>query len=82
MAHVCFCIPSKAASISALLFDPSAGMTSQYVYVTDYVILLSDRYAYLLDGKGRVRWRGSGCATEEEAQILISCSKELLSGGG
>ncbi|EIE20745.1 hypothetical protein COCSUDRAFT_57309 [Coccomyxa subellipsoidea C-169] len=38
-------------------------------------------YAYLIDGKGRVRWRGSGQATAAEAENLVACSKELLSGG-
>ena len=37
------------------------------------------RYAYLIDAKGRVRWRGSGQATATEADNLVACSKELLS---
>ncbi|KAK9901658.1 hypothetical protein WJX75_007088 [Coccomyxa subellipsoidea] len=36
-------------------------------------------YAYLIDAKGRVRWRGSGQATATEADNLVACSKELLS---
>lgn len=43
-------------------------------------------YVLLLDGIGRVRFAGSGTATDEEAQRLISFAKELTplltSGGG
>lgn len=39
---------------------------------------LSCRYAYLIDGKGRVRWRGSGQATVVEADALVRCSRKLL----
>ncbi|BDA42262.1 hypothetical protein COCOBI_03-1490 [Coccomyxa sp. Obi] len=38
-------------------------------------------YAYLIDGKGRVRWRGSGQATAAEAENLVSCARELHSAG-
>jgi ATPase complex subunit ATP10 len=34
-------------------------------------------YALLVDYEGRVRWMGSGEASEEEAQLLVNCTKEL-----
>lgn len=34
-------------------------------------------YVLLLDGLGRVRWMGSGNATDEEIKSLIECTKEL-----
>lgn len=35
-------------------------------------------YAFLLDRKGRVRWRASGMATEEELESMASCTSRLL----
>lgn len=38
-------------------------------------------YVYLLDGIGRVRWAGSGVATEAEAMDMVGFAKELVPGG-
>jgi ATPase complex subunit ATP10 len=35
-------------------------------------------YAYLLDGRGRVRWRASGKPDESEMQLLLECTEKLL----
>lgn len=35
-------------------------------------------YVFLLDKKGRVRWRASGMATEEELVSMVSCTSRLL----
>lgn len=35
-------------------------------------------YAFLVDGKGRVRWRASGMATKEELESMNSCTTRLL----
>jgi len=37
-------------------------------------------YVFLLDRKGRVRWRASGMATEEELESMASCTTRLLQG--
>ncbi len=36
------------------------------------------RYVYLVDGAGRVRWRGSGPAQPDEVEALLRCTEELL----
>ncbi len=35
-------------------------------------------YVFLVDGKGRARWRGTGRPSEEEIGSLLKCSHELL----
>ena len=35
-------------------------------------------YIYLLDSRGRVRWRGSGTPSPKELQQLLKCGEELL----
>ncbi|KAM2127875.1 hypothetical protein ACFX1R_007734 [Malus domestica] len=35
-------------------------------------------YTFLLDNFGRIRWQGTGLATEEESSSLLSCTKLLL----
>ena len=37
-------------------------------------------YAFLLDGLGRVRFAGSGKASEEEVERIIKFTKELAPG--
>lgn len=34
-------------------------------------------YVFLVDGAGRVRWRGSGAATPVELDALVRCAKDL-----
>jgi hypothetical protein len=36
------------------------------------------RYVYLLDREAKVRWQGSGTASEEELQTLYHCAEALL----
>ena len=36
------------------------------------------RYAYLLDEKGRIRWRASGHAQPDELQSMLTASEELV----
>jgi ATPase complex subunit ATP10 len=36
-------------------------------------------YVYLLDSVGRVRWRGSGNPSSHELDMLLQCSRQLLS---
>lgn len=52
--------------------------------VTDFAaqLLLPNKYtgyAYLLDKNDKIRWRGSGQATDEEVETLLKCAKQLLS---
>lgn len=35
-------------------------------------------YVFLVDRKGRVRWRASGMATEEEIESMVGCTRRLL----
>ena len=35
-------------------------------------------YAYLIDSRGRVRWRGSGASEQWEVEALLRCSLQLL----
>ena len=35
-------------------------------------------YVYLLDGRGRVRWRASGRPDDKEVQLLLECTEKLL----
>ena len=35
-------------------------------------------YAYLLDRDNKVRWRGSGQATEQEIEAMLECTEQLL----
>ena len=35
-------------------------------------------YVYLVDGEGRVRWRGSGNPEARELEALLKCSNQLL----
>uniref|UniRef100_A0A7S1BRD1 Mitochondrial ATPase complex subunit ATP10 n=1 Tax=Corethron hystrix TaxID=216773 RepID=A0A7S1BRD1_9STRA len=37
-------------------------------------------YVVLVDGKGRVRWMGSGLPEEEEIDILVGCARNLMKG--
>lgn len=37
-----------------------------------------NRYIFLLDKFGRIRWQGFGLATEEELSSLLSCTSHLL----
>ena len=39
------------------------------------------RYAYLVDQRGRVRWRGCGLPTERELGLLVHCAEELAQPG-
>ena len=36
------------------------------------------RYVFLLDSSGRVRWRGSGSASEDEKAVFLTCSHGAL----
>ena len=38
------------------------------------------RYVYLLDNRGRVRWRASGGAQGTEADALLQAAEQLLDG--
>ncbi|KAK9690043.1 hypothetical protein RND81_09G100500 [Saponaria officinalis] len=42
------------------------------------ILNLLTGYIFLLDKFGRVRWQGSGAATEEELASLLSCTTHLL----
>ncbi|CAI0452717.1 unnamed protein product [Linum tenue] len=42
------------------------------------ILNLLTGYIYLLDKFGRIRWQGSGSATEEELSSLLSCTSLLL----
>ncbi|KAH6558400.1 hypothetical protein KP509_1Z066300 [Ceratopteris richardii] len=35
-------------------------------------------YAFLLDGRGRIRWQGFGQSTQDEIKWMISCTQRLL----
>jgi hypothetical protein len=35
-------------------------------------------YAFLVDSEKRVRWKGSGQATDEEIKILLECTRKLV----
>lgn len=37
------------------------------------------RYVFLMDGEGRMRWRGSGTADSDEVESLLRCTRGLLS---
>lgn len=40
------------------------------------------RYVFLLDARGRLRWRGSGSPAGGELDTLLRCTEELLRGSG
>lgn len=40
---------------------------------------LMANYAFLVDDRGRIRFAGSGMATEEDISRVISCAKTLIS---
>ncbi|KAL1557680.1 hypothetical protein AAHA92_08231 [Salvia divinorum] len=42
------------------------------------IVNLLTGYAFLLDKSGRVRWSGTGAATEEELSSLLTCTSILL----
>ncbi|KAL6204921.1 hypothetical protein ACLB2K_022188 [Fragaria x ananassa] len=42
------------------------------------ILNLLTGYVFLLDKFGRIRWQGSGVATQEEASSLLSCTSLLL----
>lgn len=42
------------------------------------ILNLLTGYIFLLDKFGRIRWQGTGLATEEELSSLLSCTKLLL----
>ncbi|AQK92718.1 hypothetical protein Zm00014a_012560 [Zea mays] len=42
------------------------------------IINLLTGYIYLVDGLGRIRWQGSGSATQEELSSLTACTSILL----
>lgn len=42
------------------------------------ILNLLTGYIFLLDKFGRIRWQGSGLATEEELSSLLSCTLQLL----
>lgn len=50
------------------------------ILLTSYILFMLPlyRYIFLLDKFGRIRWQGSGLATEEESSSLLSCAKLLL----
>lgn len=39
---------------------------------------LLSRYVFLVDSRGRLRWRGSGNPSAQELQTLLRCTEELL----
>lgn len=36
------------------------------------------RYAYLIDRKGRVRWRGSGTASAKEVEEMLISTRSVV----
>lgn len=67
------------------------GIPAEYLYYfnndTDVLrkaLYMTNRltgYVYLLDAKGRVRWRGSGYPGSSELKSLIACCHELIASG-
>lgn len=53
------------------------GDTYEFRKVLGVPNLLSG-YVFLIDSKGRVRWRASGMATKEELEAMTSCTTRLL----
>ena len=47
----------------------------QYISLKNCIF---NRYVFLLDKFGRIRWQGFGAATEEELSSLLSCTSNLL----
>ncbi|MCG8620541.1 MAG: mitochondrial ATPase complex subunit ATP10 [Proteobacteria bacterium] len=35
-------------------------------------------HAYLVDGKGYIRWRATALPTQRELQTMIKCTKQLM----
>jgi ATPase complex subunit ATP10 len=64
--------PEQQAS-TALSFGGVEEAASQLLLPNQYT-----GYAYLLDGEGRVRWKGCGEALPHEIDALLSCTHSLL----
>ena len=62
------------------LFYSTFVISPDQFFVASYLHLNSDicRYAFLLDKSGRIRWSGTGAATEEEVSSLLRCTSMLL----
>ena len=61
---------------SLVHFGPVDGFAADLLLPNKYT-----GYAYLVDEAGRVRWRASGHATQEEVDNMVTCARQLLNGG-
>ncbi|XP_041992155.1 mitochondrial ATPase complex subunit ATP10-like [Salvia splendens] len=71
--------PAPAEKQDALLRQIVYSFGDHYYFRKELKIVnLLTGYAFLLDKSGRVRWSGTGAATEEELSSLLRCTSILL----